>query len=212
MTPIPSFFVPLPISETGFNSNCVLPHNCTIDHIKRAMNDFIDFLTFINAQLYTKEMKRFETMIMPANFSSMVGEFMAAEIPKYCKTLVKNTYNNGHPDLIPKDRYPNNAILHGPEGIEIKASRHSSGWQGHNPEDVWLLVFVFDSNTQADEANNATKKPFRIVKVVGNEVKKGDWNFSGRSETSRRTITASITRSGYEKMERNWIYKEDNSN
>ena len=37
---------------------------------------------------------------MPANFSSMVGEFMSATIPKYCKTLAKNTYHNGHPDLV----------------------------------------------------------------------------------------------------------------
>jgi hypothetical protein len=44
--------------------------------------------------------------------------------------------------------------------------------------------------------------------VVGAELKKSDWLFAGRSETSRRTITASVTASGYEKMLANWIYKE----
>ena len=34
-----------------------------------------------------------------------------------------------------------------------------------------------------------------------------DWRFSGRSSTSRRTITASVANSGYEKMMENWIYK-----
>ena len=34
-----------------------------------------------------------------------------------------------------------------------------------------------------------------------------DWTFSGRSETSRRTITAGVNRSGYDKMVGNWIYK-----
>jgi hypothetical protein len=38
-------------------------------------------------------------------------------------------------------------------------------------------------------------------------LKKEDWKFSGRSATSRRTITASVTPSGFAKMEANWIYR-----
>jgi hypothetical protein len=34
-----------------------------------------------------------------------------------------------------------------------------------------------------------------------------DWSFSGRSEVSRRTITASVTKYGYQKMMSNWIYQ-----
>ncbi len=37
---------------------------------------------------------------MSANFSSMVGEFMTATIPKYCSTLAKINYHNGHPDML----------------------------------------------------------------------------------------------------------------
>jgi hypothetical protein len=88
---------------------------------------------------------------MPANFSSIVGEFMNITIPKYCSTLVKNQYHNGHPDLIPAEIYPNNAVQYSTEGVEVKASRHSTGWQGHNPEAVWLMVFYFDSNTSNDK-------------------------------------------------------------
>jgi hypothetical protein len=65
------------------------------------------------------------------------------------------------------------------------------------------MVFVFDSNRPKDE----TPRPFRFVKVVGAELSKDDWLFSGRSETSRRTITASVTDSGYQKMMANWIYR-----
>jgi hypothetical protein len=36
---------------------------------------------------------------------------------------------------------------------------------------------------------------------------KADWQFSGRSETSRRTITASVSKAGAQKMMANWIYK-----
>jgi hypothetical protein len=97
------------------------------------MNDFIDFLGFINQQLYSKRIERLEVMLMAANFSSMVGEFMISNIPKYCSSLVKNQYHNGHPDLIPIGMFPKNAVQHSQIGIEIKASRYSSGWQGHNP-------------------------------------------------------------------------------
>ena len=141
-------------------------------------------------------------------FSSMVGEFVASSIPKYCKTVVKNNYHNGHPDLVPSGKFPKDSILHGEYGIEIETSRHLSGWQGHNAEDVWLMVFVFDANTSKDKVSGISDKPFRFLKVYGAQLQKSDWTFSGRSATSRRTITASINRDGFDKMKANWIYKD----
>jgi len=64
------------------------------------MEDFVDFLGFINQQLNTKDLPRLESFLMPANFSSMVGEFMSATIPKYCRTLAKNTFIQSHWDLL----------------------------------------------------------------------------------------------------------------
>jgi hypothetical protein len=200
---------PLPVNLKGFNKRSVLPCDLSVVHVQKAMLDFLDFLELLNQQLHTRQLPRLESFLMPANFSSIVGEFMGATIPKYCKTLAKNTYHNGHPDLVPKGMYERDACQHGTEGIEIKGSRHKSGWQGHNAEDAWLMVFVFDSNTARDSCLEIRPKPFRFVKVVGAQLKKSDWAFSGRSETSRRTITASVTRSGYEKMEANWIYRSE---
>ncbi len=144
----------LPISENSFNSVCVLPSGLMVEHRKAAMGDFIDFLSFINSQLYTRETSRLETMLMSANFSSIVGEFMSATIPKYCGSLVKNRYHNGHPDLIPAGMFVNNSVQYSSEGVEIKASRYSNAWQGHNPENVWLMVFVFNS----DSASRSRRK------------------------------------------------------
>lgn len=144
---------------------------------------------------------------MPANFSSIVGEFMSMSIPQYSSGLVKNQYHNGHPDLIPAGLFPNNAVQHSEEGIEIKASRYLMGWQGHNPENAWLMVFVFSSNRPGDAIKGVSPKPFRFVKVLGARLTKSDWLFSGRSETSRRTITASVTKSGYAKLSANWLYQ-----
>jgi hypothetical protein len=200
--------VPHPIHPDGFNTGAVLPYGLTTEHVCLAMQEFQDFLGFINAQLNSKGIQRFESMIMPANFSSLVGEFAVSSIPKYCAALVKNQYHNGHPDLIPAGRFPNNAVQHSEHGIEVKGSRYQRGWQGHNPERCWLLVFVFDSNRPADVAKGIGPKPFRYVCVVGAQLEREDWLFAGRSATSRRTITASVQPSGFAKMMSNWIYRD----
>ena len=199
---------PHPVLPEGFNADAEIPYECNSQHIQLAMNDFVNFLGFINQQLYTKEIERLEAMLMPANFSSIVGEFMSSSIPKYCSTVVKNKYHNGHPDVIPAGRFPNDSVQHASEGIEIKGSRYLRGWQGHNPEDIWLMVFMFDSNRPTDVAKGIDPRPFRFLAVFGAQLTKEDWLFSGRSEMSRRTITASVTKSGYQKMMNNWIYRD----
>lgn len=198
---------PVPIDSAGFNNTAEIPYGVRPSHVRKAMEEFIEFLEFINSQLYSKKLERLESFLMPANFSSIVGEFMGAAIPKHCKSVVRNKYHNGHPDILPTGQYHEDAIQHGPEGIEIKGSRYLRGWQGHNAEEVWLLVFVFDSNTSRDAGRGIEPRPFRFIKVLGAKLEREDWQFSGRSATSRRTITASVKRSGYDRMEANWIYR-----
>lgn len=197
----------VPVKADAFNPRATLPYGLTINHIRQGMEELIGFITFINTQLGSRDLARFETMLMPANFSSMVGEFMKANIPKYCPTLVVNRYHNGHPDLLPRGRFPRDECQHGVDGIELKGSRNASGWQGHNAEACWLLLFQYDSNKAADDA----PRPFRFVRVVGAQLEATDWTFSGRSETSRRTPTATINRSGVTKLEANWIYNAERS-
>lgn len=163
-----------PVYMTGFNPDVALPYGLTSEIVFKAMNDFTEFLTFVNASLNEKGIIRLENLIMPANFSSLVGEFMIQRIAVHSTTLTKNRYHNGHPDLIPIGLYPEDKAQHEPEGIEIKASRPPI--------------------------------PFKFLKVIGAHLAKSDWLFTGRSETSRRTITASVTDSGRRKMEANWIY------
>lgn len=199
---------PIPVESSAFNEKAVLPYGLTVSHLRSAMQDFIDFLGFINQQFYSRSLSRLESFLMPANFSSIVGEFMNETVPHYCPLLAKNQYHNGHPDLIPAGMFNGNSVQYSQKGIEIKASRHKSGWQGHNPEAVWLLVFYFDSNTVRDKSIDAPPKPFQFRGVYGARLEEEDWNFSGRSETSRRTITASVNRQGVTKMKENWIYED----
>lgn len=198
---------PVAVDINGFNPHASIPYGLTTPQLLAAMNEFLNFLRFVNEQLLTKGMVRLESLLMPANFSSVVSEFMNTSIPKHCPTLVKNTYHNGHPDLLPANTYPGNSVQYGHNGIEVKASRYLSGWQGHNAEESWLMVFVFDCNRPRDTIQGTKPRPFSFVKVVGAQLEESDWKFAGRSATSRRTITATVQKIGYQKMEANWIYR-----
>ncbi|MDR1850328.1 MAG: hypothetical protein LBQ75_09840 [Zoogloeaceae bacterium] len=170
------------------------------------MNDFIGFMQMVNVRLHENGSPRFETMLMPANFSSIVGEFITANLPKHSLGVVKNRYHNGHPDILPAGMFSGNSQQYCHDGIEVKASRYMKTWQGHNAEESWLMVVMFDANRAVDEAKNIAPIPFRFLRVIGAQLTKDDWKFSGRSETSRRTITARVIKSGYRKMMANWIY------
>jgi len=195
------------LDKKHFNQKAQLPFGVNVTHIMQAMDEFLDFVGFLNDQLETREIKPLETMLMPANFSSIVGEFMSSTIPKFCPSIVKNAYHNGHPDLVPAGMFPKNMCQHGIEGIEIKGSRYLSGWQGHNAEKCFLMVFCYESGRPTDEAKGIAPKPFRFLKVCAAQLEESDWQFAGRSETSRRTITATVRPSGYAKMMSNWIYQ-----
>ena len=198
---------PQPVVMESFNPVATMPYGLTTEHLCGAMNEFIDFIGFINQNLHDRGISRLEAILMPATFSSIVGEFMVSTIPKHCPIIVKNGYHNGHPDLVPKGMFPNDTVQHTQEGIEVKGSRYPRGWQGHNPESVWLMVFYFASNRPNDKEKGIQPFPFHYSGVFGARLEKTDWVFSGRSTGSRRTITASVNRSGTAKMMNNWIYR-----
>jgi hypothetical protein len=73
---------PVAVSKEKFNLEAVLPYGLSLQHVYNAMNEFVSFLGFINQQLNSKNLQRFESMLMRGNFSSMVGEFMTTTLPK----------------------------------------------------------------------------------------------------------------------------------
>ncbi len=198
---------PNAVDPAGFNSAAQLPYGLTVDNVKVALGEVLDLLGFMNTQLNARSTPRLETLLMPANFSSMVGELMVEFIPHQTTTMAKNRYHNGYPDLVPANTYQDDKAQHGEQGIEVKSSRYKRGWQGHNVEKGWFMVFMFDANRPRDLADSTAPRPLEFVRVAAAELMKSDWKFSGRSATSRRTITASIVNSGYDKMMANIIYE-----
>jgi len=97
-------------------------------------------------------------------------------------------------------------VLKGDEGIEVKCSIQKGGWQGHNPEDCWLMVFRYAVGEQ--ESGQTT--PLTFIEILCARLTKSDWSFSGRKGASRRTPTASITAAGVEKLRSNFLYRLPN--
>jgi hypothetical protein len=82
--------LPEPPEQDGFNPKAKIPFGVTTTHVYAAMQDFVEFMKLIDTQLHRKEMASLENTMMQANFSSLVGEMMAARIPKHCPAIVKN--------------------------------------------------------------------------------------------------------------------------
>lgn len=182
----------------GFDLTMDLPHGLRVTEVRAALEDVYDFLYNVNSFLTEKGWDRLEETLMAATFSGVISEMVVQSMSKQSKSLINNQWHNGRPDLVPRGHYQGDAVLQGSEGIEVKASRYASGWQGHNIESGWILIFQYEIDLETEPVQD--RQPTRFVKVLIAQLDETDWSFSGRSETSRRTITASILRSGREKL------------
>lgn len=199
-----SFIDRATLHPKGWNEQVRLPYDLRASEIKAAFDDIYDFLYNINRFLVERGWDRLEETLSAATFSGVMSELVVEGISKRSATVVKNQYHNGRPDLVPRGLYERDGILRGDDGIEVKASRWSNGWQGHNVEDGWIMIcqYFIDRDVQPIE----NRSPTRIDRVLCAQLIADDWSFSGRGETSRRTPTASIKRSGVTKLEANAVY------
>lgn len=192
----------------GWNDNVALPYGLRPSETKAAVDDIYDFLYNVNRFLVERGWDRLEETLSAATFSGVMSELVVEGVSKRSDTVVKNQYHNGRPDLIPRGMYADDACQRGADGIEVKASRWSNGWQGHNVEDGWIMIcqYFIDRNTTPVE----NRSPSRFDRIMCAQLNEDDWSFSGRGAASRRTPTASIKRSGVAKLEANAIYLDPN--
>ena len=191
------------VNLNDFNPEVELPYGITTNHIWNAMNNWTYHIDILNSHSVKNGLMKLEE-VCPANlFSGLISEYMSLHIPKYCKSVVRNKYHHGHPDIIPEGTFFGDAVHHTHDGIEIKVSRYDSGWQGHNQETVWLMVFTFDANRQFDEE----ERPFRFNCVYAAKLDESEWAFHDRGEDSRRCPTSSVKKDGSKKMKSNWVYR-----
>ena len=91
------------------------------------MQDVYDFFFDVNSHLVGKGLQRLDDMLRPAIMSGMLSDMVTASLAKHSRVLTENTYFNGHPDLVVRGVYAQNAVKAGSQGVEIKTTRKKGG-------------------------------------------------------------------------------------
>lgn len=104
------------VDNTAFNAALDLPFELRLADFQIAMQDVYDFFFDVNTLFDRKGLPRLDDNLRPAIMSGMLSDMMTASMASHSRSLVQNTYFNGHPDLVVVGRYPNNSVKAGVEG------------------------------------------------------------------------------------------------
>ena len=196
------------VSDGDADHEVVLPYGLTASGTVGAIRELHAYLHAINSASVEYGYGRLEDFMQPAGFSGLVSNVIVRAVVRAAETanpgLALNRHPNGRPDVVPRAVYPGDAVKRGSKGIEVKASRYRSGWQGHNAEPGWLLIVQFDIDTKTEPIYDRT--PTNVSRIMCASLDEKDWTFSGRREGSRRTPTASINPDGLQKLEAGTVY------
>lgn len=198
-------------NEDWFNPNANLPYGVEPNEVRTAIKQFYDFYDDLNRFLMREDHGRIETVLRANNaLSDFIGNVATEELAQASDALIINQKQDGFPDILPVDNEEyaeqDYEVHHGTEGIETKCSKSNGGWQAHNNEEAWFVVFRYERGDP--EADLQDMEPIRLVQVLAGSLNEDDWSHSGRSEDSRRTITSSIIASGMYKLRSNPIYED----
>lgn len=185
------------------NLRAVLPYGLDVNEVENAVAETARLFNGLNGFLEKEGFRPLEQLLLANSLSGIISEFLVKNMAQASEALELNMKVGGYPDLLPKGRYSSNLVLKGEEGIEIKTSIQRGGWQGHNPEDCWLMLFRY----AIGEQKNGEFLPLTFLEILCARLSRSDWSFSGRSGASRRTPTASINASGVEKLRSNFLYR-----
>lgn len=188
---------------TGFNQSAKLPFELRLKDFEVAMQDVYDFFYDVNRFLTGKGLERLDEMLRPANMSGTISDMLTSSLARHSRTLVVNAYHNGHPDLIVKGRYENNAVKSGTEGVEIKSTRKKGGAvDTHGARQQHMCVFVYEVDNKTEPA--IQRRPLQFTEVYIGEVNLGDFRKNDRGELGTRTAT--LGKVGIKKFRENWVY------
>jgi hypothetical protein len=190
-----------------------MPYGMTAAGIVASIRDLYAYLQAINRASIEHGYDRLEDIMLPAGFSGLMSELVVRSVARELQTalpgVARNMRPGGRPDLVPRATYDGDAVHHGDEGVEVKVSTSSTSWQGHNPETGWLMIVQIAVDRETQPVYD--REPTTVERVLIARLDESDWNYSGRSDTSRRTPTASINVGGREKLQRGIVYQRGRS-
>lgn len=193
------------VNREAFNPHAQLPFELRISDFEVAMGDVYDFFHDVNALLSGKGLHRLDDMMRPAALSGMISDMITASLAKFSRALVENRHFNGHPDLILRGIYANDAVASGTEGIEIKSTRKAGGAvDTHGAREQWMCVFVYQVDNATEPASE--RQPMRFTEVYLGPVTEADFRSNARSTLGTRTAT--LHAAGITKLRTNWVYKD----
>ena len=140
----------------------VLPYGLTVGEVEQAVGETYRLFHGVNDYLVQHGFRALEALLLGNSLSGIISEFLVKNIARVSATLVANLKVGGHPDLIPKGHSTSSLVLKGAEGVEVKASIQKGGWQGHNPEDCWLMVFRYAVGGQEGDAGT----PLTFIEIL----------------------------------------------
>jgi hypothetical protein len=192
------------VDARNFNAEARLPFELRLEDFRLAMQDVYDFFFDVNTGLVAKGLDRLDEMLRPAIMSGVLSDMLTASLAKHSRVLTVNNYFNGHPDLVVRGRYPNNAVNAGEHGIEIKTTRKAGGAvDTHGARNQWMCVFVYKVDNETEPA--IERAPLSFTEVYLGEVTIDDFRKNPRGELGTRTAT--LHAAGIAKLRQNWIYR-----
>lgn len=187
-----------------FNAALELPYELRIDDFRIAMQDVYDFLYDVNTLLVGRGLPRLDDMLRAAQLSGLISDMLTASIAKHSRVLTENQQHNGHPDLIVQGRYPNNSVLTGEHGVEIKTTRNPrASVDLHGAREQWMCVFVYRVDETTEPAADREPMTFTDAFIAHVTVEQFRTNERGRLGTR----TSSLNRGGIAHLRENWLYK-----
>ena len=191
------------VDQGSFIERSDYPYDLREQDFLSAMQDVYDFFFDVNTVLSKRGLGRLDDILRPAAMSGIISDMLTLRIASHSRALTENTYFNGHPDLVLKDKYPNNSVDSGKDGIEIKTTRKPGGAvDTHGARDQWMCVFVYRVDNETEPAMN--RRPMTFTEVYLAFVKDSDFRTNSRSRLGTRTAT--LHKGGLEKLRAGCIY------
>ena len=192
------------LNPARFNSTARLPFELRVEDFGLAVQDVYDFFFDVNTSLTAKGLERLDDTLRPAIMSGVLSDMLTASLAKHSRTLTVNCYFNGHPDLVLRGVYANNAVKAGEQGVEIKTTRKPGGAvDTHGARDQWMCVFVYGVDNQSEPA--ITRSAMTFNEIYLGQVSVDDFRKNARGELGTRTAT--LHAQGIAKLRANWIYR-----
>lgn len=177
------------VNRAAFNQDAVLPYNLRLADFEMVMQDVYDFFYDVNAYLLESNLQRLDDMLRPANLSGTLSDMITDALAKHSRTLTVNLHHNGHPDLIVRDRYPNDAVKAGEEGVEVKSTRkRGAAVDTHGARAQTLSTFVYSVDNDRSKSA-ADREPLTFREVYIATVTETDFRRNERGELGTRTAT-----------------------